>query len=250
MRADFMRIHLLIISVLSLTFLSCNKESNPVIVNSNPIEGSLVLSGKISDYNGVFDKIFSSSYSYSDSLSVRDSAEIKTDGSFNFIIPPPPENRLYSYKPHNQISVINSDTAFFIDSVRIADSNFKYMKVGLSAQTKAAPPHLIQYSMSLNLAKITTDGESGKVGDYIISYYYSNMQTTITGYFKFSEAGSGASLEIITYYNINIQKGWNKIITRYVNDDANKSIYVINEIGADQGDWIIGANNFNNISWF
>jgi hypothetical protein len=243
-----MKIQLFLIVVLSLSFLSCNKESNPVYVNN---DGSLVLSGMISGSNGVFDKIFTFSYAYPDSLSVRDSAEIKTDGSFNLIIPPPPENRLFRYKPYNHISVINSDTTFFIDSVSIADSNFKYIKVGLSAQTKATP-HLIQYSMPLNLAKITTIGEYAKVGDYFISYYYSSTQTTIQGYYKWRVVASGLSRESITYYNINIKKGWNKIITRYINDDDMKSIYVVNEISADEGDWIIGAtSSFSNMAaWF
>jgi hypothetical protein len=240
-----MKIQLFLIAVLSLSFLSCNKESNPVAVNN---DGSLVLSGKVDDSN--FDKIFTESYSYSDSLSVRDSAEIKTDGSFNLIIPPPPENRLFRYKPYNHISVINSDTTFFIDSISIADSNFKYIKVGLSAQTRT-DRHGIQYSMSLNLAKITTIGEYTKVGDYYISYYYASSQTTIQGYYKWREVGSGLSRESITYYNINIKKGWNRIITRFVNDDAMKPIYVVNEISADQGDWIIGAtSSFYNITWF
>jgi hypothetical protein len=103
--------------------------------------------------------------------------------------------------------------------------------------------------MFLNLAKITTIGESAKVGDYYISYYYANSQTTIQGYYRV--VASSWSYESTIYYNINIKKGWNRIITRYVNGDAMKPIYVVNEIGADQGDWIIGAkDNFSFVGWF
>jgi hypothetical protein len=240
-----LRIQLFLIAVISLYFISCNKESNSITSN---IDGSLVLSGKFSDSN--FDKIFTFSYSISDSFSVHDSTEIKTDGSFNLIIPPPSENHLFPYKPYNHITVINNDTTFFIDSVRIADSNFKYIQYGLSVQARTDPQG-IQYYMSLILAKITTIGEQAKVGDYYISYYYSNMQTTILGYYKWKASAPGVSYESITNYNINIKKGWNRIITRYTNNDGMNSIYEVNEISADQGDWIIGARSyFNNTTWF
>lgn len=230
-----MKRYLFLIVIISLVFLRCSEDSNPI---NNGNDGSLLVAGKVSNFSGNFNKVYTSCFPNSDSLLTVES-EIEVDGSFNLSIPLPLENHLYSYTPLNYISVINGDSSIFIDSIYIVDSRLKYIRYDLFAQSTSS----ITYSLPINLAKVTNPGEFAKVGDYFISYYYFNSQTKIQGYYKWRVVIPDSSREIITEFNINTKIGWNKVITKFKSENANKAIYEVTDIDDEQGDWIIGAND-------
>lgn len=227
---------------LLLTYTGCSKDLNPI---NNENDGSLVISGKINNFSGNFNKVYTNSYPYSDSINTINS-EISTDGSFYLRIQLPSENKLSTYTPFNNILVINGDSSIFIDSINIVDSQLKYIRYDLYAQSSSR----ITYALPINLAKLSIHGEFAKVGDYFISYYYFNSQTRIQGYYKWRVVTSDSSREIITEFNINTKIGWNKVITKFKSEKANKAIYEVTDIDVEQGDWIIGASDsFSNAVW-
>ncbi len=234
-----MKIYLFFTVIISLVFIRCSADSNPI---ENEDHSSLFVTGKVYNFSGNFDKVYTSCFPNSDSL-LKIESEIKNDGSFNFKIPVPSENYLYSYTPFNYILVINGDSSIFIDSVYIVDSQLKYIRYDLFAQSTSR----ITYALPINLAKITNPSEFAKVGDYFISYYYFNAQTIIQGYYKWRVVTPDSSREIITEYNINTKIGWNKVITKFESDNNKKAIYSVTDIEVEQGDWIIGAkDSFSN----
>ncbi len=231
---------LFLIVIISIVFFRCSEESNPI---KDGNDGSLLIAGKVSDFSGNFNKVYTSCFPNSDSLSTVESA-IEVDGSFNLIIPIPSENHLHSYTPFNYTSVINGDSSIFIDSIYIVDNLLKYIRYDLFAQSNSG----ITYSLPINLATITNPSEFAKVGDYFISYYYFNSQTKIQGYYTWRVVIPDSSREIITEFNVNTKIGWNKVITKFKSDNANKAIYEVTDIDDEQGDWIIGANDsFSNV---
>jgi hypothetical protein len=225
--------------LISLSFISCNKDSNPV---DDDNDGSLIISGTINDYKGGYNKVYTFYHSTSDTLKIIDS-EITLDGSFNLRIPPLSDNHLSSYLPTNRIFVVNGDSSIVIDSIHIADNNLKYVRCDLMAKSDGR----VSFSLPLNLAKLNNPYQ---LGDYFVSYYYFNSQTRIQGYHKWRVVTQNASREIITEFNINTKKGWNKVYTKYKSESYNKSIYEVSEITTDRGDWIIGASDaFSNALW-
>jgi hypothetical protein len=234
-----MKKHLFLIVIISLVFFSCSEDSNPII---NVYDGSLLIEGKVSNFSGNFNKIYTSCFPDSDSLLTTES-EIMNDGSFSMKIPVPSENHISSYTPVNRISVINGDSIIFIDSIQIEDNNFKYIRYDLYAQSSAP----ITYSLDISMAKITNPGEFAKVDDYYVSYYYFNSNTKIKGYYKLKIISADSSREFITEFNVNTNVGWNKLLTLFKSETPNKSIYEVTEIPAEQGNWIIGVSgSFSN----
>lgn len=232
---NIMKKYLFLIVIISLVFLRCSEDSNPIV---NGEDSSLLIEGKVSNYGGYFDKVYTSCYPDSDS-SLTVESEIKADGSFNLSIPIPLENHLYSYTPFDHVSVINGDSSIFIDSIYIVDSRLKYTRYDLFAERAGS----ITYSLPINLARITNPGEFAKAGDYFISYYYFNSQTKIQGYYRWRVVATDSSREIKTEFNINTKIGWNKVITKYKSENANTAIYEVTDIDDGQGEWIIGAND-------
>lgn len=230
-----MKKYLYIVVIISLHFLSCNKESNPI---DNGNDNSLLIAGKVSNFNGNFNKVYTYSSPNAVPLITSD-AEIKSDGSFNLTIPLPTESQLYSYTPFNYISVINGDSSIFIDSIHIVHSQLKYIRYNLFAQSTSN----ITYALPINLARLTNPGEYAKIGDYFISYYYFNSQTSIQGYSKWRVVTSDSARDIITEFNINTKIGWNKVITKFKSENSNKAIYEVTEIDTELGDWLIGASD-------
>jgi hypothetical protein len=229
-----MKIYLYIILIVSLTLPGCKKESNPV---DNGIDSSLKIAGKISNYNGESEILFYYNL-FPDSTSTF-TLDIKSDGSFNLNIPVPSDSTLNFYTPFNYISVINGDSSIIVDSINIGNSKLKYHRYDLMAQNKNG----IVYAISLNQAKLSAQGEYAKIGDYFISYYYFNLQTTIQGYSKWRIVTADSSRELITEFSINTKVGWNKIIYTYDSDSNNKTIFKVTNIDVEKGDWIIGASD-------
>jgi len=229
-----MKYFLYIVLVISFVFPGCKKESNPIsFVNDN----SLKIAGKISNYDGEAEIIYY--YDLSADSTTTFSSNIKSDGSFNFSIPVPSDSSLHFYTPFNYISVINGDSSIFIDSINIGNSKLKYHRYDLIAQSKSP----IVYGISINQAKISNQGENAKIGDYFISYYYFNLQTTIQGYSKWRVVTSDSAREIITEFSINTKVGWNKIIYTYDSNSNNKTIFKVTNINVEMGDWIIGSSD-------
>jgi hypothetical protein len=234
-----MKKYLFFILIISLVFIRCNEDSNPF---ENENDSSLFVSGKVNNFSGNFNKIYTSCFPNLDSL-LTVGAEIKNDGSFNLNIPVPSENHLLSYTPINRISVINGDSIIFIDSIQIEDFNLKYLRYDLFAQSSTP----ITYSLDISLAKITNLGELAKVDDYYISYYYFDSNTKVKGYYKLKIVTADSSREFITELNVNTKIGWNKLLTRFKSETPNESVYEVTDIQTEQGNWIIGATgSFSN----
>lgn len=234
-----MKKYLFFIVIISFVFIRCNEDSNPF---ENENDSSLFVSGKVNNFSGNFNKVYTSCFPNSDSMLTVE-AEIKNDGSFNLNIPVPSENHLSSYTPVNRISVINGDSIIFIDSIQIENINLKYLRYDLFAQSSTP----ITYSLDISLAKITNPGELAKVDDYYISYYYFDSNTKVKGYYKLKIVTADSSREFITEFNVKTKIGWNKLLTRFKSESSNKSVYEVIDIQTEQGNWIIGATgSFSN----
>ncbi|NOZ45767.1 MAG: hypothetical protein GXO79_03195 [Chlorobi bacterium] len=237
-----MKKYLFLTAIISLVFLRCGEDSNPI---DNENDGSLLVAGKVSNFSGNFDRIYTSCFPFSDSL-LKVESEIKTDGSFNLNIPVPSGNYLSNYSPVNRVSVINGDSIIYIDSIHIQDNNLKYIRYDLFAQSSTP----ITYSLEINLAEITNPSALAEVGNYYISYYYFNSNTKVEGYYKLKIVTADSSREFITEFNVNTKIGWNKLLTKFKSEVPNKSVYEVTDITTDQGNWIIGASgSFSNGVW-
>jgi hypothetical protein len=233
-----MKKYLFFIVVISLISIQCSEDTNPINIED---DGSLVVVGKINNFSGNFNKIYTTCFPKSDSLQIE--SIIQSDGSFNIKIPTPLENQLLYYTRYSSVTVNNGDSTIFYDSTNIVDNNLKYIRYDLYAQSSSG----ITYSLPLNLAKLTMIGEYAKVGDYFISHYYFDTKTKIQGYYKWRVTANDTSYEAITNFNINTKIGWNMVITKFVSESNNKSFFEVTDINIEEGDWIIGAiHSFKN----
>jgi hypothetical protein len=223
---------------------ACSESSNPV---ESIDEGSLRISGKISNFDGHFNKVYISLPPLSSTQSYFES-EITTDGSFDITIAPPADEQLIKYIPRSRVSVINNDTTFYIDSLRIADEELKYRKYGLSAHNPGSINHRISYSLPLVLGERKDSIGLPTVGDYLITYHYFNRQTKIEGFQKWKIVTSNRTGETVTNFNINTKVGWNLVMTKFLSDENDKSIYEVTDVDAESGEWMIGTNMISGIT--
>jgi hypothetical protein len=233
-----MKIFLYLGTFFILIFSGCGEKSNPI----DPVDdGSLIISGKILNLNLTSEnKIYTLSFPNQDS-SLRVETAVNLDSSFFLRIPVPSTDYLSHYTSYNRVSVINDDTIMIIDSIHIADSNMKYIRFHLYCQVKT--PRL---TYSLELVPQKNPSEPAKVGNYYITNYYFDTETTIQGYYKIKAIAAGSVNEIITEYNVNTKKGWNKLITKFETKETYKSIYTVSNYASEPVDWIFGGANF----WF
>jgi hypothetical protein len=228
-----------LLTVAALLLVGCEGDLNPI----HPGEGdAIIIDGRISNFRGDFDTVYSSISSNSDPRSLSFS-DIDSTGHFHLIIPPPTEDQLFKYTPWNFVSVSNGDSSIFIDSIAVADSDMRYARIDL----KAVSSSRVRYVLSLNQAKLTTRGDYAKVGDYILSYYYFSSRTLIDGYYKCRVVAGSLSREVITEFHVHTNIGWNLVITRCKSDDLAKSVYEVAEQDIAQGEWLISADgSFSN----
>ncbi len=235
LRTKTMKTSLFILLIFSFAFWGCKEKSNPVQEN---IDGTFVIAGKIENYSNNFTGIYSMGCNPIET-------EIKGDGSFTIKIPIPDDICLATHVPYNDVIVINGDTTYFIDSINISNKNVKYTRYDLYAKSSSK----ISYSLPLNLAKITNPSNFAAEGDYYISYYFFTESCVVKGYAEYRIVTSDSTKSIVTEYNINVTKGWNKVITKFIHQDIYKSVYEVTEIKVNQGSWIIGARDaFTNLS--
>ena len=239
-----MKNYLSLVLIILFSVLGCSENSNPI---ESVDEGSLKISGIISDFDGHFDKVYISFPSRSGTLSYFES-DIKADGSFEITIAPPSDEQLIKYIPRSRVSVINNDTTFYIDSLRIADEELKYRKYSLSAHNPGSINHRIAYSLPLVLGERKDSIGLPSVGDYIITYHYFNKQTKIEGYQKWKFVTSIRTSETITNYNINTKVGWNLVMTKFLSDENDKAIYEVTDVDTETGKWVIGTNMISGIT--
>jgi hypothetical protein len=238
-----LKIYFFFTIIISVIFLQCGENSIPI---ENENDGSLFIHGRVvSNYSSNFNKVYTSTFPNGDSL-LKIESEIELDSSFNLKIPVPAENHLSSYTPVNHIQVINGDSIIVIDSIHFTDQNFKYIRYDLYVESSNG----ITYSLSINLAEFANPTGFAVVGDFYVSYYYFNSENSINGYYKMRIVTADSSREFITNFNINTKVGWNKVVTKFISEVPNKSIYEVTDILDDQGDWIIGARGrFSNFFW-
>ncbi len=221
--------------------VGCSKTTNPF---ESLGEGSLKITGIISNYDGDFKKVYFSLPPRSGVLSYFES-EITPDGAFDITIAQPADVQLIKYISRSSTSVNNSDTTFYIDSLHIADDALKYSKYSLSAEHPRSFNNRITYSLPLVLGERVNSIGLPAVGDYVLTYYYFTTQTKIQGYRKWKIVSSTRTGEIISNFNINTKVGWNLIMTKVLSDENSKTTYEVTDVDTESGVWMIGSTLLN-----
>lgn len=201
---------ILILFALYCFFSSCSENLSPDIDS----EENLIISSNIeniSDYSN-YNRIYCYFNKLGDSISIVDESNILPSGYFHLIIPPPPVSQLRMYSPYNY----NSGGTVFIDSINFSKDSVLFTDIRI----KVSNPNNIHYFVnnlhlesSLNLS----------VGDFAISYYYFSETCKISGHYTRIYPNVNV---IVTKYDLEVKKGWNKIVTTLIKTDSSFDEYV------------------------
>jgi len=188
-------------------FSRCSENLSPNIGT----EDNLIISGNIeniSDYNN-FNRIYCYFNTVPDSIVLIDDDYILPSGNFHLFIPPPSVSQLRLYSPYNY----NSGGTVFIDSINFSKDSVLFTDIKI----KVSNPNNVHYFVNdLHL-------DSLSVGDFAISYYYFSEPCKISGYYKRIYPNVNM---IVTKYDLEVKKGWNKIVTTLIETDSSFDGYV------------------------
>ncbi len=211
---------IIIIIAVCILFTSCSENLSP---NFNTEENLLII-GNIENIstNNSFNKIYSYYTNVSDSIALIDECTITQNGDFNLFMPPPTVSQFRMYSPYNY----NSGGTVFVDSISFSKDSVFFADIKFRVSN---PDNIHFYVNNLNL----DNPVQFSIGDFVISYYYFAEPCKINGYYKREYAQSDT---IVTKYNLEVKKGWNKIITTLVKKYNAYNGYV---------EWDV-SNSFNN----
>jgi hypothetical protein len=190
---------LILLSVCSL-FTSCSENLSPKFNT----EENLIIRGNIENISAFnsYNKIYCYYSNLPDSFSFIDESYILQNGDFNLFIPPPSASQLRTYSPYNY----NSGGTVFIDSINFSKNSVLYSDIKFRVSN---PNNIHLYANNLNL----DNSAQFNVGDFLISYYYFAEPCKINGYYKREYAQADT---IVTKYNLEVKRGWNKIVTTLI----------------------------------
>jgi hypothetical protein len=201
---------ILISLAVCILFSSCSENLSPDIGT----EENLIISSNIeniSNFNN-YNKIYCYYNKLPDSIALIDDSYILPNGDFNLFIPPHSASQLRTFSPYNY----NSGGTVFIDSINFNKDSVLFADIKFRASN---PDNVHLFVNNLNL----DNSVNLNVGDFAISYYYFSEPCKINGYYKREYAQADT---IVTKYDLEVKRGWNKIVTILIRNYSTYNGYV------------------------